>query len=60
MGRMAIRQADYPSAAGSPAKAFRIFPEQVRIGGQQMRGYQVSQFEDAFATYLQSPSSPGI
>jgi hypothetical protein len=41
-------------------RAFHINPEQVRIGGQQMRGYQVSQFEDAFATYLQSSSSPGI
>jgi hypothetical protein len=41
-------------------KAFHVFPEQVRISGQQVRGYQVSQFEDAFATYLQSPSSRGI
>jgi hypothetical protein len=41
-------------------KAFHILPGPVRIGGQQVRGYQVSQFEDAFATYLPSPSSPEI
>jgi hypothetical protein len=41
-------------------KPFHIFPEQVRIGGQQVRGYHRSQFEDAWATYLQSPSSSGF
>ena len=41
-------------------KPFHIFPQQVRIGGQQLRGYHYSQFEDAWATYLRSSSSPGI
>jgi putative DNA primase/helicase len=33
-------------------KPFRIFPEPVRIGGQQVRGYRRSQFEDAWSRYL--------
>ena len=33
-------------------KPFGIAPMQVRIGGQQVRGYQRSQFEDAWSRYL--------
>jgi Protein of unknown function (DUF3631) len=33
-------------------KPFRIFPEQVRIGGRQVRGYHRSLFADAWQRYL--------
>jgi putative DNA primase/helicase len=32
-------------------KPFRIFPEQVRVGGQQLRGYRLLQFKDAWERY---------
>jgi putative DNA primase/helicase len=32
-------------------KPFRIFPEQVRVGGQQVRGYHWLQFKDAWERY---------
>ena len=33
-------------------KPFRIFPAPVRVGGQQVRGYEWSWFEDAWSRYL--------
>jgi putative DNA primase/helicase len=33
-------------------KPFRIFPEQVRIGGRQVRGYLRARFADAWQRYL--------
>ena len=39
-------------------KPLRIFPDRVRIGAQQVRGYQRSWFEDAWERYL--PVSPRI
>jgi hypothetical protein len=33
-------------------KPFHIFPQQVRIGGSQVRGYLRAQFEDAWERYL--------
>jgi putative DNA primase/helicase len=33
-------------------KPFRVVPEQVRMGGQQVRGYRRSQFEDPWSRYL--------
>jgi putative DNA primase/helicase len=33
-------------------KPFRIFPEQVRIGGQQVRGYQRERFNQAWDRYV--------
>ena len=32
-------------------KPFRIFPEQVRVSGQQVRGYRLLQFKDAWERY---------
>ena len=33
-------------------KDFKIFPDRVRVGGIQMRGYERAWFEDAWARYL--------
>ena len=33
-------------------KPFHIFPDQIWIGGHQLRGYRRSQFEDAWSRYL--------
>jgi hypothetical protein len=36
-------------------KPFRIFPDRVQIGTQQVRGYQRAWFEDAWDRYILSP-----
>jgi hypothetical protein len=33
-------------------KPYRIFPAQVRVGGQQVRGYEWSWFEDVWSRYV--------